>query len=678
MKSKKKNKRIRNLALVLIITLLISSSPQPRRAFGKDLDEIIESTPTTQAEKIINRITILEDSNINLTNSDHFAVGDFDGDSVEDILLFDSKYDDIKGICVIGWFHENSQSKFEEQKSSEFEIKGEIFYTKSGNFDTDDEDEVIIGCKSEKNSYVYIINFGENSNEENSRLIYQSEFELKKMNILADSNQIGKIVLLFNDLDFNTGKLNNYVVLLEKKDHYFVSTDIYFENNTVWNSFCVGEFLWEVNEPMILLYQYYYQQTSETKTFAKIIDFSGRTIIDRTEIDQKKRPRDLISWDTNDDGQEELVILESEEGGDQFNNFLSIIKIKQDHTFEKEMIKLDSNMKLKEIQYRNWNNKEEIFILDPFSVTYRLAFAPDSEFKTHCLWMAILMIVFPTWQSYLEAFITSHVERTTELYETHFDMDIVYVTYYSPYSSTGSTPQLLFNNLQSVFPTTTRATDDVDVICGIIYDTGGNSAGGIGNRPGDHVAMFRYHRTYVLAHELGHTWGMVQSSEPNHDSNNPSHCDNEICIMSYGDDRYTFCSDCNYFLDNHRYQILLHIQTYGDIEFHFNNQYYLGISSKRIEGFEINIRRYFDIRYMVFSDGQWGSWITEGNFAGTRGQALAINAFKIELTGTGLYNVRYRAEMNTGSDPLPATNGAIMGDISGVRWIIGLYVEIYR
>ena len=104
--------------------------------------------------------------------------------------------------------------------------------------------------------------------------------------------------------------------------------------------------------------------------------------------------------------------------------------------------------------------------------------------------------------------------------------------------------------------------------------------------------------------------------------------------------------------------------------------------SKRMEAYKITIGSgYGDlgVRYTSFVENKgWQSYVTSGQPSGTTGQSKAIQAVKIELTGTQAnnYDIYYRAHVQTYGWLGWAKNGASAGTSGYSKRIEGIQIKL--
>ncbi|UYP46390.1 hypothetical protein NEF87_002675 [Candidatus Lokiarchaeum ossiferum] len=127
--------------------------------------------------------------------------------------------------------------------------------------------------------------------------------------------------------------------------------------------------------------------------------------------------------------------------------------------------------------------------------------------------------------------------------------------------------------------------------------------------------------------------------------------------------------------------VLVHQQSYGDIV-GTDHQWvgHKGIA-KRLEGIQLSIvDNTFDcdIEYKVYIQGNgWTQWISDGNYAGTRGQALQIEKFAIRLVNCPeyKYQIRYRGHIQSLGDSPEYADGEECFYLTGKR-IESIYVYL--
>ncbi|WP_199248273.1 hypothetical protein [[Phormidium] sp. ETS-05] len=107
----------------------------------------------------------------------------------------------------------------------------------------------------------------------------------------------------------------------------------------------------------------------------------------------------------------------------------------------------------------------------------------------------------------------------------------------------------------------------------------------------------------------------------------------------------------------------------------FNGGEFAGTKGKalRLEGFSLNLEPPvpgLGLRYMACLEGVGDTpWVTDGEFIGSRGSSKRLEGFAVELTGNlaANYDVFYTAHIQNIGDVPTCSNGKFCGTRSGLR-----------
>lgn len=130
--------------------------------------------------------------------------------------------------------------------------------------------------------------------------------------------------------------------------------------------------------------------------------------------------------------------------------------------------------------------------------------------------------------------------------------------------------------------------------------------------------------------------------------------------------------------------ILVHIERVGDHQFHEHE--FAGTRGKalRLEAFALEIKPPIPglgIRYMAHIQGSGDTpWVTEGEWVGARGSGLRIEGLAIELTGPEApnYSVYYKAHIERVGDTQEFSNGEFCGRRGSGMRVEGIEIHIDR
>lgn len=130
--------------------------------------------------------------------------------------------------------------------------------------------------------------------------------------------------------------------------------------------------------------------------------------------------------------------------------------------------------------------------------------------------------------------------------------------------------------------------------------------------------------------------------------------------------------------------VLVHIERVGDHQFHEHE--FAGTRGKalRLEAFALEIKPPIPglgIRYMAHIQGSGDTpWVTEGEWVGARGSGLRIEGLAIELTGPEApnYAVYYKAHIERVGDTQEFSNGEFCGRRGSGMRVEGIEIHIDR
>jgi hypothetical protein len=407
-----------------------------------------------------------------------------------------------------------------------------------GNFDTDSAQEIVVGSWVHGElTHFYLLNFDSIHKYFESKLIYELNAFISDLNIIqASGNTLdGVLILYIPNLDVADELLTTNVLrLTAQKNGKFVSTLIYSEKNIYWNLMSTGTyFSTKQDEEQIVLHRYQSEINNIDQSIMKIINVQGETITDQIVLNEHKNVADIIAWDIDNDGFEELSIMESNHVREQnvYVNEMTYYKINPQGISDYKKITLHSNQWLTQMKVGDLDRAgNKLVILDPPAGVLPYLRAFDDE-------------AYSFYESVGYGTINARFDAFEEEYELGLNID-TYRVADTHYTSSGSRASSLFTDLKNKIESLNmRDTFNVEEVIGVIFDQKSwrdYFVYGIGSEPGKTAAVFggpsgvHYHPSWrTICHEVGHNYGL-------------DHCPNIGCLMyfAYSSTHNNFCSNC--------------------------------------------------------------------------------------------------------------------------------------
>ncbi|KKN53036.1 hypothetical protein LCGC14_0606660 [marine sediment metagenome] len=487
---------------VVLIGLLINPNFFLIKANKDDnANEDVKAKKDDNQEEII----ILDNSKINVDDSQLFTIGDIDGDGISEVITFKSDNKDSGMQWIINTYHKDNDIWFPVMsKIYSEDISGFIHKVDIGNFDNDVTQEIIIASWKGNSSKIYLFDFNSKQNEFDIEIIYELNIYISDLEVhFNEGKSSDSVYLLFCDNVDSTEQFETNVMSITRGNGgRYVSKIIYSEPKIYWNLFTIGQFIeQESDKNQILLYRYEVIGSVIRQAFIRIINSDNELLMEDTNIGNYSKIRDIIAWDRKIGDVDELVILETNNLGDDFGfeNKLFYFKFNQEGLFEKKEQLLETNKILNQLDYGKLDRQgDRLFILDPYlgTLTYLRAF-------DH--WASAWYILSGYWP------INWNFDLFEAVYEAQLNILVSSKGDYN-YGSQGSSPSAL---LADLYTKTWQERDRVGarIVIGISFAP--HWPPWIGLAPGGfarHVIIFptQGFLDYILiAHETAHLYNIV-------------------------------------------------------------------------------------------------------------------------------------------------------------------------
>ncbi len=220
------------------------------------------------------------------------------------------------------------------------DVSGFIHKVDIGNFDNDIAQEIIIISWEGNASKIYLLDFDKRQQVFNIRVIYELNTRITDLVVhSAEGEFVDSIYILYSDnVDSVEQFETNVMRIILEKDGRYESKIIYSEPKIYWSLFTIGRFIKE--EPyknQILLCRFEVTSSIVNDAIIRMINPDDELIMDDTNIGKYSRIRDIYAWDSKRAGVDELLILETENLGDDigFKNTLFYSTFNQERLLEK-------------------------------------------------------------------------------------------------------------------------------------------------------------------------------------------------------------------------------------------------------------------------------------------------------------------------------------------------------
>ena len=544
------------ISIIFVILMCFYSVPSNCQFFLKttDLKTYNEGDLTNydfsngQAANQIQQVHVLDETIFNETNCNLFVIADIDGNGNDDIITFKNIEDHQESITIIFTYFWNGEKWVQKYEPFKLKIGGLTYLVDSGDFNGDNSEEIIIVNMNPQVYGAFLLDLN-GTGHLNPLEIYSSNYFISDICVGSiDGCSSDKLYLLVNHFNISSLLLIDYIAEISILPNKTVDTRIIFcSNSEYWMHLTIGSFFeGNTNNKQLVLYQFLQYNSTVKSTKIKIVDFNNQIPNYFYEIDLaiSNKPRDICAWDYDNDGRDELTILESTNHANNngYISKISFIQIYQNVSILKSSEILNSKKLMKQFDVGNplSNPFEELFILDPPGHPCRILLAFDDESQ---FWYAFPIINIGIWV--ITNLITWGV--LTIIYHLNFYIDIILAESigYDSDNTKDTSFDLLVDLILKV-PTPTRILNYADVVMGMILDWKWDTYGGMATHvPPRHGPPARYcavflHTAPIMAHELGHCLGLYEEDEPNW------HCPDITCIMHefFGGLNFIFCSSC--------------------------------------------------------------------------------------------------------------------------------------
>ena len=467
---------------------------------------LVKATKDANQEEII----ILDDTKINVDDSRYFTIGDIDGDGTSEVITFNSITNDSGVQWIINTYHKK-KSIWSPVLSKIYteEVSGFIHKVDIGNFDNDEAQEIIIASWENATSKIYLFNFDQKLDEFNIEIIYELNTSISDLEVHFDEGTFSdSIYILFCDnVDSVEQFETNVMSITREKDGRYESKIIYSEPKIYWSLFTIGRFFEQKSHKnQILLYRYEVTSSIMRQAVIKIINSDSELLMEETNIGEYSRIRDIIAWGSKRTGVDELLILESENLGDDigFKNKLFYCTFNQEGLLEKREQLLDSNKILNQLDSGKLDGDDnQLLILDPFLGTMDYLRAFDEEAKSFYDFWGYWYINYC-----FDVFIAEYAA------ELSIDVSTKGTIFY--HSDGGTSTQLLADLATDT--ESARISNGADLVIGISrhYPSDWEVIGRAYYPPGRHAIVFAYNfiRDFrVITHEVGHNYDLGHGTD---------------------------------------------------------------------------------------------------------------------------------------------------------------------
>lgn len=299
-----------------------------------------------------------------------------------------------------------------------------------------------------------------------------------------------------------------------------------------WSLFTIGQFIeQETEKNQILLYQYKTTESIMREAIVSIINSDGKVIMEDTNIGTYSMIRDIVAWDRNKGGADELCILDIKNMGDDigFTSKMIYCTFNNDGLFEKEERSVDSNRILNQLCIEKQDNlNDKLLILDPYLGSLKYARFFDEEARD--------------WYNF---FTYTVINARFYGFEICYDYDLDILVTSSgdyDYTSSGSTTEQLMDNFRNQVNWPSYYGADISIaVCRDPHDDW--TVLGRGEKPGVYSIIFSDIDDSVISHEVGHNYGLYETWI--------AHCPRDYCIMyeEFNPFIYDFCDTCENRID---------------------------------------------------------------------------------------------------------------------------------
>ena len=483
-------------------------------------------------------IIILDDSKINVVNAKHFIIGDINADQRAEVVTFKSKVKDSGAQWIINAYHVDDNIWFPVlSKIISENVAGHIYKVDVGNFDNDAAQEIIIASWENDGSKIYLLEYNKRINEFKIQIIYELSSRISDLEVHSNVGEnFDNIYILFSDNTDSVVYFETNVIIIDRDENgVFNSELIYSESKIYWSLFTIGQFIeQESHENQILLYQYKTTESIMREAIVRIITSDGNVIMDDTNIGMYSTIRDIVAWDRNKGGTDELCILEIDNMGDDigFTSKMIYCTFNRNGLLEKEDRLINSNKILNQLGIGKIDDQDDkLLILDPIlgSVTYARFFDEEARY----------------WYGYWGyCSINSDFDEFKDMYELDLDI-LVSSSGDFDYDSSGSTTeQLMFDFMNQV----TMPNYGADIAIAVCRDVHSDWwIVGRGEWPGRRSIIFTDYGSDIICHEVGHNYELYTSTT--------WHCPNPWCIMTaiWTPGVWDFCDNCENYIDKEEF-----------------------------------------------------------------------------------------------------------------------------
>jgi len=372
----KQNKKIK---YILVCLFVFFSMIQPNFHISNSI--------TNESE---DDIVILDESKINVLDSKHFSIGDINGDGIKELITLKSYTTEIDTICKIQIYKKNAENWDLYVDPIQLDLPGLVQKVGMGNFDQDQEEEIVIANRITANStQIYILNYNSLLNEITYEPVLKIDAYISDLYVVQTKNKpYGTIFVLYSLADRDPHFFETNILLIDReKNGAFASNIIYTEQDVYWNLISTGNFLSSVSDDIQILIHRYEETSSVLKqSIVSVLSLSGKTLSESKIVGERIKSRDIISQNVDKDGYDELVILESNYGGNEigYNNRLTYYKINTKEATEIQIYQISSKEYLSQMSIGTFDEeKEQLLILDPSAGILPYLRAIDDEAKLY-------------------------------------------------------------------------------------------------------------------------------------------------------------------------------------------------------------------------------------------------------------------------------------------------------
>ncbi len=497
-------------------------------------------------------IIILDETKINVDDSRCFTVGDIDGDGISEVITFKSFNKGSGFQWIINTYHKDNEIWFPVlSKNYTEDVSEHIYKVDIGNFDNDEAQEIIIATWGETSSKIIVFDFDQKQKEFNIEVIYEFSVFISDLEVQFNEDKLSdSIYILFSDNGDSVEQFKtNVMSITREKNGRYVSKIIFSEPKIYWSLFTIGRFIEQKSHKnQILLYRYEVEDSIKRPVVIKIINSDNELLMGDTNIGKYSEIRDIMAWDRQRTGVDELIMLETNDmGGNRHENKLFYFEFNQKRLFEKEEQLLNTSKILNQLDSGNLDgNRDQLLILDPYAGTVRYLSAFD-----HYAVFLYTFIFLPGW-----AMVSLAFAQFAALYA--LDLNIL-VSFKGSvfYTSSGSDAEDLLGDLYQKVPESTMEAHGADIVIGVSEAPLSNpfpQPVGMGYRPPGNDRPYSIifplllgYDDHIIAHEVGHNYGLVPGIDP--------HCDNLFCIMYFAAHplQTDFCDICENSIDTTKF-----------------------------------------------------------------------------------------------------------------------------